>query len=103
MSLSPITRDGIDEYSSDLSRGTQEQLSVLTRLAVADLLLERGAPVSLIDDPLVYSLDSRLEAMIEVLEKASERMQIILLTCQSKAFRHVSANRIMPGGADRMT
>lgn len=98
MGLSAITRDGIDENSGDLSRGTQEQLAVLTRLAFADLLLERGAPVSLIlDDPLVYSDDSRLEAMIELLEEASERMQIILLTCRSKAFRHVSANRIVLG------
>lgn len=98
MGLAAITRNGVDEDCGDLSRGTQEQLAVLTRLAFADLLLEKGAPVSLIlDDPLVYSDDSRLEAMIELLEEASERMQIILLTCRSKAFRHVSANRIVLG------
>lgn len=99
MGLSAITRDGIDEDCGDLSRGTQEQLAVLTRLAFADLLLEKGAPVSLIlDDPLVYSDDNRLEIMTEILEEAAERMQIILLTCRSKAFRHVSANRIMLAG-----
>lgn len=99
MGLSAITRDGIDEDCGDLSRGTQEQLAVLTRLGFADLLLEKGAPVSLIlDDPLVYSDDSRLEMMTEILEEAAERMQIILLTCRSKAFRHVSANRILLAG-----
>ncbi|MQB43196.1 AAA family ATPase [Rhizobium sp. ICMP 5592] len=95
MGLVNIARGGIDEASGDLSRGTQEQLAVLTRLAFADLLIEKGAPVSLIlDDPLVYSDDTRLETMTDILLEASERMQVVLLTCRSKAFRHVDANRI---------
>ena len=99
MELSAIRRDGVDETCGDLSRGTQEQLAVLTRLAFADLLLDKNAPVSLIlDDPLVYSDDGRLEAMTELLEEASQRMQVILLTCRAKAFRHVTANRILLEG-----
>lgn len=95
LGLKALRRNGIDEASDDLSRGTQEQLAVLTRLAFADLLLEKGAPVSLIlDDPLVYSDDSRLEVMTDILLDASKRMQIILLTCRAKAFRHVAGNRI---------
>jgi len=89
------TRAGVDESCGDLSRGTQEQLAILTRLAFADLLLEDGAPISLIlDDPLVYSDDVRLEVMTNMLLEASRRMQVILLTCRSYAFRHVEANRI---------
>ncbi len=95
MGLTTIKRGETVEASSDLSRGTQEQLAVLTRLAFADLLLEKGAPVSLIlDDPLVYSDDARFEAMTETLVEAASRMQVILFTCRAKAFRHVSANRI---------
>ncbi|GAJ30056.1 AAA family ATPase [Acidomonas methanolica] len=95
MGLSAITRGGIDEACGDLSRGTQEQLAVLTRLAFADLLLDKGAPVSLIlDDPLVYSDDGRFEAMTDILTEAAQRMQVILLTCRAKAFRHVAAHRI---------
>lgn len=99
LGLKALRRHGIDEASDDLSRGTQEQLAVLTRLAFADLLLETGAPVSLIlDDPLVYSDDSRLEVMTDILLDASKRMQIILLTCRAKAFRHVAGKRItLPG------
>lgn len=94
--LASLTRAGIEESSGDLSRGTQEQLAILTRLAFADLLLEDGAPISLIlDDPLVYSDDARLETMTDILQEASKRMQVILLTCRSKAFRHVDANRIV--------
>lgn len=93
---STVGRGGIDESCGDLSRGTQEQLAILTRLAFADLLLEDGAPISLIlDDPLVYSDDARLETMTDILQDASQRMQVILLTCRSKAFRHVDANRIL--------
>ncbi|WP_342248774.1 AAA family ATPase [Sphingomonas sp. OTU376] len=95
LGLSSVARGGLDEASGDLSRGTQEQLAILTRLAFADLLLEDKAPVSLIlDDPLVYSDDARLETMTDILQEASARMQVILLTCRSKAFRHVEANRI---------
>ncbi|WP_066588434.1 AAA family ATPase [Sphingomonas pruni] len=95
LGLASVTRSGIDESCGDLSRGTQEQLAILTRLAFADLLLEDGAPISLIlDDPLVYSDDVRLEVMTNMLQEASKRMQVILLTCRSHAFRHVEANRI---------
>jgi len=95
LGLTGLRRAGIDETCGDLSRGTQEQLAILTRLAFADLLLEDGAPISLIlDDPLVYSDDARLEKMTDILQDASRRMQVILLTCRSKAFRHVDANRI---------
>lgn len=98
LGLASVTRAGIDEFCGDLSRGTQEQLAILTRLAFADLLLEDGAPISLIlDDPLVYSDDVRLDVMTNMLQEASKRMQVILLTCRSHAFRHVEANRIAIG------
>ncbi|MDB5725818.1 MAG: hypothetical protein JWQ16_2572, partial [Novosphingobium sp.] len=49
-----LSRGGIREGGGDLSRGTHEQLSVLARIAFADVLLEQGRPVLLIfDDPLV--------------------------------------------------
>lgn len=95
MTLTALTRGMTAESSGDLSRGTQEQLALLTRLAFADLLLDKGSPVSLIlDDPLVYSDDSRFELMTNILTEASERMQVILFTCRAKAFRHVAGNRI---------
>lgn len=96
LTLASVTRTGVDESCANLSRGTQEQLAVLTRIAFAELLLEQGKPVSLIlDDPLVYSDDGRLDTMIEILTEASTRMQIILLTCRDRAFRHVPGNRVI--------
>lgn len=69
-------------------------MAVLTRLAFADMLLKQGMAVSLIlDDPLVYSDDTRLDLMTEILTEAATRMQGILLTCRDRAFRHLG-NRI---------
>lgn len=95
LGLESVNRAGVDESCASLSRGTQEQLAVLTRIAFADMLLEQGKPVSLIlDDPLVYSDDARLDTMIEILSEAATRMQVVLLTCRDRAFRHVAGNRI---------
>lgn len=96
MGLTAIGRHGIREQCCDLSHGTREQLAVLTRITLADLLRDKGAPVSLIlDDPLVYSDDGHLDAMTEILEEVAQRMQVILLTCRAKAFRHLTAKRIV--------
>lgn len=95
LGLKSIMRAGTDESCAALSKGTQEQLAVLTRIAFADMLLAQGAPVSLIlDDPLIYSDDARLDTMIEILLETATRMQVILLTCRERAFRHVPGNRI---------
>ncbi|HEX9965505.1 MAG TPA: AAA family ATPase [Allosphingosinicella sp.] len=95
LSLDHVIRAGVSEGCDNLSKGTQEQLAVLTRLAFADVLLEQGRPVSLIlDDPLVYSDDGRLDLMTEILSEAAERMQVILLTCRERAFRHLDGNKI---------
>lgn len=96
LGLAAISRGGSSEDCVSLSRGTQEQLAVLTRLGIADLLREDGHPVSLIfDDPLVYADDTRLDLMTEILTEAAEHMQIILLTCRERAFRHMTGTRLV--------
>jgi energy-coupling factor transporter ATP-binding protein EcfA2 len=95
MAAGAVSRSGRLEPAEDLSRGTQEQLAVLTRIAFADLLLEKGRPVSLVlDDALVYSDDGRLETMTDILSEVAGRMQVIILTCRKRAFMHLAANRV---------
>jgi hypothetical protein len=91
-----LTRSGREELADDLSKGTQEQLAVLTRLAFADLLLAKGKPASLVlDDALVFADDDRFETMSEILAEAGQRMQVIVLSCHASAYRHVEATRLV--------
>lgn len=95
LNLHAIRRDGVEEGCEHLSKGTQEQLAVLSRVAFAELLGEQGQPVSLVlDDPLVWSDDIRLDAMIDLLEEVAGTMQVIVLTCRERAFRGMGGNRV---------
>ncbi|MFZ5730904.1 MAG: AAA family ATPase [Pseudomonadota bacterium] len=90
-----LTRGGREEAAEDLSKGTQEQLAVLTRIAFADLLIDKGKPASLVlDDALVFADDDRFEVMLEILAEAAQRMQVIVLSCRASAYRGIEANRI---------
>lgn len=90
-----LTRAGREEAADDLSKGTQEQLAVLTRLAFADLLLEKGKPASLVlDDALVFADDNRFETMTDILAEAAARMQVIILSCRTSAYRRVDGRKI---------
>lgn len=95
LALGILRRHGREEATGTLSHGTQEQLAILSRLAFAEMLHEKGHPVSLIlDDPLVYADDMRLDAMLDLLGEVAKTMQVIVLTCRERAFRHLEANRI---------
>ncbi len=91
-----LVRGGLEESADVLSKGTQEQLAVLTRIAFADLLIEKGKPASLIlDDALVFADDDRFETVLEILADAARRMQVIILSCRASAYRALDAKRIV--------
>lgn len=93
--LGTLVRAGGEEPTGQLSKGTQEQLAILTRLALADLLLENEKPASLIlDDALVFSDDVRFETMLDILGEAASRMQIIILTCRASLFARLDATKV---------
>ncbi len=82
-----LRRAARQEAFPQLSAGTREQLSILTRLAFADVLAAQGRPVVLLlDDALLYCDDRRLESMFTALERAAERFQVIVFTCHARAF-----------------
>lgn len=99
-----LARDGGTEAAATLSGGTQEQLAILTRLGFGRLLADRGqaAPV-ILDDALVYSDDTRIERLFEVLRAASAHHQVIVLTCRSRLFETLGGTplRIAPWKVDR--
>jgi uncharacterized protein YhaN len=90
--IAAIQRDGQQEGFDSLSGGTQEQLAVLTRIAFAELLLGQGRPATVIlDDALAFSDDQRIESMFDVLMRAGEQVQIIVLTCRKRLFTRLGA------------
>jgi uncharacterized protein YhaN len=90
--IAAIQRAGQREDFDVLSGGTKEQLAVLTRLAFAELLLGQGRPATVIlDDALAFSDDDRIESMFDVLMRAGDKVQIIVLTCRKKLFTRLGA------------
>lgn len=82
LGVTALRRNGRDEPFDSLSVGAREQVAVLTRLAFADLLRERGtiAPIVL-DDALVNTDPGRFKRMMLAIRKAAKNLQIIVLTC----------------------
>ena len=95
LNISAIERNGAAEEFGRLSEGTQEQLAVLTRLAFAELLLKQGRPATVIlDDALAFSDDQRIERMFDILMRAGENVQVIVLTCRKRLFARLGATTL---------
>jgi energy-coupling factor transporter ATP-binding protein EcfA2 len=90
-----IVRGAASEVLDRVSLGTQEQISVIARLAFGRLLADRGKPAPLVlDDALVYADDQRIEAMFSALRLAAEQHQVIVLTCRERTFQSLGGNRL---------
>ena len=100
LGVDTVLRDGKVEQIGQLSGGTQEQFSILTRLAYARLLARSGASAPVIlDDALVYADDARRDAMFDVLGLVSSGempIQIIYLSCHAGATARLGGTRIIP-------
>lgn len=86
------------------SFGTREQLGLVCRLAYADLLQQSGAPTLLVlDDALVHSDKDRLDRLKRVLYDASQRHQVLMMTCHPDRWRDLGtpvrdlAEALQPG------
>jgi DNA repair exonuclease SbcCD ATPase subunit len=103
LAMTGLVRDGAEEEFSRLSDGTKEQIAVLARLALAELLAEQGRPASVIlDDALVFSDDERMDRMFDILSAAARKTQIIVLSCRERLFGGLGAHRLALEPADRM-
>jgi DNA repair exonuclease SbcCD ATPase subunit len=87
-----ISRRVLDATALDaaqLSGGAREQLAILSRLAVADIVGRgEGVPV-VIDDALGFSDTSRIHRMNVVLSQLAKTNQVIVLTCDPARFDSV--------------
>lgn len=83
--------DAIAHDAALLSQGAADQLYLAVRLAICDLVLpaEKNIPLVL-DDALINFDDMRCAAALELLLRASEKRQILLLTCQHREAAYLS-------------
>jgi DNA repair exonuclease SbcCD ATPase subunit len=92
LGIAQFVRGGRSERFEALSVGAREQVAVITRLALADLVRVSGRPAAIIlDDALVNTDEVRLERMHLVLHKAAQSMQILILTCRERDFAQLGA------------
>jgi uncharacterized protein YhaN len=71
----------------NLSGGEQEQLYLATRLALAEVLGREERQLVVLDDVLTATDAGRLAKVMNVLEEASQRLQILILTCHPERYR----------------
>jgi chromosome segregation ATPase len=90
-----VRQDGYEESFQHLSMGTQEQIAVLVRLALAEMLVEQGHPATVVlDDALVFSDDRRMDRMFDILNMVGQQVQIIVLTCREQLFEGVGGKHL---------
>jgi len=78
----------------DLSGGTQEQLFLLTRLALAQYLAQSERMLFVLDDTLVNTDPRRHERFLAIIEEAAKRLQVILLSCHPERYRALQGAKI---------
>lgn len=89
LSISRRVLDATALDAAQLSGGAREQLAILSRLAVADIIGRgEGVPV-VIDDALGFSDTARIHRMNVVLSQLARTNQIIILTCDPARFDSV--------------
>lgn len=95
--ITGITRGelSVTEDFGRLSDGTQEQIAILTRLAFADMLIDRGKPAMVVlDDGLVYSDPERMARMFDIITHAARKTQMLIMSCRSELFQDLGGTRL---------
>lgn len=86
---SSVIPDMIEESISleNLSGGEREQLYLATRLALADVLRRGEKHLVVLDDVLTATDAGRLARVLNILEEAAQRLQVLILTCHPERYR----------------
>lgn len=83
--LTTESGESVGRDAALLSQGASDQLYLAVRLAICDMVLPQEKHVPLVlDDALINFDNERCNAALELLVKAAETRQILLLTCQHR-------------------
>jgi uncharacterized protein YhaN len=89
-------RSGNTQESFDaLSGGAQEQLALLVRVGLAEVLCETDILPLVLDDALINSDAQRIHQLQRLLFRASRKLQILILTCHEPLFDTLGADYVI--------
>jgi DNA repair exonuclease SbcCD ATPase subunit len=76
---------------TNLSGGEQEQLFLIIRLALGQVLAKDERQLVVLDDVLNATDTGRLARVLTLLEECADRLQIVILTCHPERYRGLEA------------
>jgi uncharacterized protein YhaN len=79
----------------ELSGGEKEQIHLVTRLALADVLAREERQLVVFDDILTFTDDGRLARVLKLLDEATQRLQVLVLTCHPERYRGLGGAQFM--------
>lgn len=76
---------------TNLSGGEQEQLFLIIRLALGQVLAKEERQLVVLDDVLNATDTGRLARVLNLFEECADRLQIVILTCHPERYRGLEA------------
>jgi hypothetical protein len=86
--ISGRNQDGTVLALEQLSIGAKEQISFLSRLAIAQIASTEGSVPLILDDDLVSTDDRRLKGIGDILERI-QGIQVLIFTCHPERFKAI--------------
>ena len=95
--------DALSEPFEELSGGAQEQLALLTRIGLAEVLAGEGTLPLVLDDSLVNTDPLRIRQIHRVLFRAADTLQVLVFSCHDVLFDGLGANQVFRLSGSRRT
>jgi DNA repair exonuclease SbcCD ATPase subunit len=76
----PITLDNV-------SGGEREQIYLATRLALAEIVAKNERQLVVLDDVLTFTDAGRFARVLNILEEATQKLQVLVLTCHPERYQ----------------
>lgn len=96
-----LQSERLSEPFGELSGGAQEQISLLTRIGIAEVLAADGTLPLVLDDVLVNTDPERIRRIQRLLFRAADNLQIILFSCHDVLFDGLGAEFVRQLGRRR--
>ena len=87
-----LQSDQLSEPFGELSGGAQEQISLVTRIGLAQVLAADGTLPLILDDALINTDPERIRRIQRLLFRAADNLQIILFSCHDVLFDGLGAD-----------